>query len=117
MDTVFINDLEIEAIVGIYDWERTVPQQIIVNVSMAWDNSKPALTEDIADALDYGAVSHKIRDFVIASEFLLLETLAEKTVEMVMREFSVPWVHFSCKKTQALSGVSGVGVSIERGCR
>lgn len=115
MDIIFIHDLKVDAIVGIYDWERKVPQEIYINVDMAWDASVAAESEDIKDALDYGAVSHRVRDFIVASKFLLLETLAEKTVEMIMQEFSVPWVSFSCAKTQALAGVAGVGVKIERG--
>lgn len=117
MDTIFIADLKINAIVGIYDWERTVPQEIIISVDMAWDASVPAKSGDINDALDYGAVSHRIREFIIASKFYLLETLAEKTVELIMQEFATPWVCFSCAKTQALKDVAGVGVKVERGAR
>lgn len=117
MDSVFIRELRVEAIVGIYPWERRVPQEMVIDVEMAWDTSIAAKSERIEDALDYGAVSMRIRELVVASKFQLLETLAEQTVKTLMQEYSIPWVQFSVYKTQALAGVGGVGISIARGER
>ncbi|WP_086930914.1 dihydroneopterin aldolase [Agarilytica rhodophyticola] len=117
MDTVFIENLAVNAVVGIFDWERAVPQQIIINIEMASDVSKAAQSENINDALDYSLVARRTSEFIVSSQFLLLETLAEKTTSLIMAEFNVPWLRFSCTKTQAMRNVSGVGVRIERGER
>jgi len=115
MDIVFIQDLKIDAIVGIFDWEREVPQVLSVDVHLASDVLPAAKSANIEDALDYGAVASRVRDFIVASKFLLLETLVEDTAAMIMREFNVPWVRLRCKKLQVLQDADGVGVEIERG--
>lgn len=115
MDTVLIEDLAIDAIVGIFEWERAVPQQIIINIEMAMDISVAAQSKNIDDALDYSIVARRVSSFIIDSKFLLLETLAEQLAELIMAEFNVPWLRFSCVKTQAMRDVGGVGIKIERG--
>lgn len=115
MDRVYITDLEIETIIGIYDWEREVKQVVALSLEMASDIQKAAETEDIQNALDYKAVSQRLIDFIEGSEFLLVETMAEQVALIVMREFSVPWLRLKVSKPNALSSATDVGVVIERG--
>ena len=115
MDTVFIEGLEIEAVIGIYDWERRIRQPLRFDIEMAFDNRVPAATDAIADTLDYKAVSHRLIDFVAQSDFGLVETLAERCAEIVMREFDVPWLRLKLSKPGAVRGAAAVGVTIERG--
>ena len=117
MDTVFIEGLEIDAVIGIYDWERRIRQPLRFDLDMAFDNRTPAATDDIADTLDYKAVSHRLIDFVSQSDFGLVETLAERCAEIVMREFNVPWLRLKLSKPGAVRGAVAVGVVIERGRR
>ena len=115
MDTVFINDLRIETIIGIYDWEREIRQVVSIDLEMAADNRKPAATEKIEDALNYKAVAKRLIQFVGESEFQLVETLAEHIAEIVLKEFGVPWLRLRLAKPGAVTGSKEVGVVIERG--
>ena len=117
MDTVFIEGLEIEALIGIYDWERRVRQPLVFDVEMAFDNRKPAASDAIGDTLDYKAVSKRLIAFVEASSFQLVETLAERCAQIVLDEFHVPWLRLKLSKPGAVRGARAVGVVIERGTR
>lgn len=117
MDIVFINDLRIETIIGIYDWERKVKQTISLDLEMATDIRKSAATDAIEDTLNYKAVAKHLIAFVEDSEYLLVETLAEKIAEIVLSEFTVPWLKLTVHKPGAVRGSRDVGVIIERGSR
>jgi dihydroneopterin aldolase len=117
MDTVFINDLRIETIIGIYDWERKVRQTISLDLEMAADIGRAAATDAIDDTLNYKAVAKRLIAFVEGSDFQLVETLAEKVAAIVLSEFSVPWLKLTVHKPGAVRGSRDVGVVIERGQR
>ena len=115
MDRVFINDLRINTIIGIFDWERQVRQTVSFDLEMAHDNRKAAETDNIEFALDYKSVAKRIIKYVESSEFLLVERMAEEVAQLVIKEFSVPWLKLTLKKPGALRGARDVGVMIERG--
>ncbi len=115
MDIVFIRELKIDTVVGIYDWERRIRQVVVLDLDMAADVAKGAKSDRIEDALDYKAVAKRLIQFVSEAEFQLVETLAEKVAELVMREFGVRWVKVTLNKPGAVSGSKSVGVMIERG--
>ena len=117
MDTVFINDLRIETIIGIYDWERTVKQTISLDLELGTDIRRAAETDAIEDTLNYKAVAKRLIAFVEASEYQLVETLAEKIAAIVLSEFNVPWMKLTVHKPGAVRGSRDVGVIIERGDR
>ncbi len=115
MDRVFIEDLRIETIIGIYDWERTTRQVVALDLEMAFDNTRPALSDRIEDTLNYKAVAKRLIEFVETSRFELVETLAERCAEIVRSEFGVRWLRLRLSKPGAVSGSRAVGVIIERG--
>lgn len=115
MDTIFITDLRAEAIIGIYDWERQQKQTVSIDIEMSTDIAKAAATDDINSALNYKAISKRIEQFIIDSEFQLVETLAERISEVVRDEFGVKWLRLTLHKPGALSNSKDVGVRIERG--
>lgn len=115
MDTVFIRGLEVETVIGIFDWERCIRQRVRIDLEMAADIAQAAATDAIEDALDYKAIGKRIIGFVGDSEFLLVETLAEQVAGIVREEFGVPWLRLSVSKPGALRGADDVGVTIERG--
>lgn len=117
MDRVFIQDLEIETVVGIYDWEREIRQKVVLNVEMSADIAKAAKTDHIDDTLDYKAVSKRLIQFVGQAEFFLVETLAERCATIVLEEFGVAWVQLRLDKPGAVTGSRSVGVMIERGIK
>lgn len=115
MDIVYIRELEIETIIGIYDWEREQKQIVSMDLEMAADNRAAASSENIEQALDYKAVAKRLIEFVESSEFFLVETMAEKIAQIIMQEFSVPWLKLRVGKPGAVTGSKDVGVIIERG--
>lgn len=117
MDIVYIRDLKIETVIGIFDWERRIRQTISIDLEMATDIRKAAASDDIRDALDYKAVAKRLIAFVGESEFLLVETLSEKVAEIVRKEFNVPWLRLRLSKPGAVRGSQDVGIIIERGSK
>lgn len=117
MGIVFLRDLRVDTIIGIYEWERTTRQVVGIDLEMAADVAGAAATDSIDDALDYKAISKRVVDFVGASSFQLVETLAEEIARVVREEFGVPWVRVTLSKPGAIRGARDVGVVIERGER
>ena len=117
MDIVFIEDLRIETVIGIYDWERGIRQTVALDVEMAFDNRVPAASDDIALTLDYKAVSKRLIAYVGASSFGLVESLAEHCAAIIRGEFGVAWVRLKLSKPGAVTGSRAVGVVIERGTK
>jgi dihydroneopterin aldolase len=117
MDLVFIEDLRIETVIGIYDWERKIRQVVAFDLEMAFDNRKPAASDRIEDTLNYKAVSKRLIAFVESSSFQLVETLAERCAEIVRDEFGASWLRLKVSKPGAVRGSKAVGVTIERGTK
>jgi dihydroneopterin aldolase len=115
MDIVYLRGLEIETLIGIYGWERQIKQTIVIDLEMATDIRKAATTDNINETLNYKAVAKRLIDFVSHSEFQLVETLAERIAEIVLTEFSVPWLRLQLNKPGAVRGAQDVGIIIERG--
>lgn len=117
MDIVFIRELKVDTVVGIYDWERRIRQTVSLDLELGTDIRRAAGSDRIEDTLDYKSVAKRVAQFVAESRFQLVETLAEKVAELVMQEFGVPWLKVTLHKPGAVSGSKSVGVSIERGAR
>ena len=115
MDRVFIEDLNIETIIGIFDWEREIRQTVTIDLEMEFDIRKAAESDAIEDTLDYKSVSKRLIHFVEDSEFQLVEALAERCAVIVLDEFPVTWLRLKLGKPGAIRGSSAVGVIIERG--
>ena len=115
MDIIFLGGLEVETVIGIYDWERKIKQKIILDLEMAHDIQQAAATDDIAYALDYKSVSDRVVEVVENSEYFLVETLIEKIAETLLQEFHIPWVKIRLNKKGAISRAQDVGIIIERG--
>ena len=115
MDIIYLHDLKIECIIGIWEWERRIKQTIMLDLDMAADIRRAAATDKIEDTLNYKAVSKRLIEFVGNSQFQLVETLAEKVAEILLAEFKLHWVRVRVNKKGAVRGASDVGVIIERG--
>jgi dihydroneopterin aldolase len=101
-------------VIGIYDWERKILQPIVLDIEMAFDNRKPAASDDIADTLDYKAISKRLIQFVGDSSFGLVEALAENCCRIILEEFGVAQVKLKLSKVGAERGAKAVGVMLER---
>jgi len=113
-DTIFLHDLRVETVVGIWDWERKIRQIVSIDLEMAADIRRAAVTDKIEDALNYKAVAKRVQQFVGDSSFQLVETLAEKIAALILDEFAVPWVQVRVNKPGAIRGARDVGVTIRR---
>ena len=114
MDIIYLHDLKIDTIIGIFEWERRVKQAVILDLDMAADIRKAAASDKIADTLDYKAVSKRLIEYVGANQFQLVETLAERVAEIVLKEFGISWLRLRVNKKGAVRGAVDVGVIIER---
>lgn len=114
MDIIYLRDLRIDTVIGIYAWERRIKQTIILDIEMATDIRKAAQTDSIENTLNYKAVAKRLIDFVGNSDFQLVETLSERVAEIVLKEFQVPWLRLQVNKQGAVRGARDVGVIIER---
>ena len=115
MDIVFVRDLEVKTVIGVYDWEREIKQPVTVDLDMARDNSQAAANDDITHVLDYKTVCVRVTEYIESSELKLLETMAEEIATLIRTEFRVPWVRVKVGKPAAITGAKAVGVIIERG--
>tara|TARA_R100000306_G_scaffold23174_1_gene26643 strand:- start:4398 stop:4799 length:402 start_codon:yes stop_codon:yes gene_type:complete len=116
-DTVLIEGLVVETVVGVYDWEREVTQDLVIDLEMAWDNRVPGRTDDVADALDYAAVSARVETCLQALRPQLLEHGAEVLARALQDEFGITWLRLAIRKPGAVPTAQAVGVQIERGVR
>ncbi|MEO0425232.1 MAG: dihydroneopterin aldolase [Pseudomonadota bacterium] len=114
MDTIFLQELEIETIIGIYDWEREVKQTVSIDLEMPVDAAKAAATDDVADSVNYKAVAKAVIGLVEPAGYQLIETMAEEIAQLILREHGVNWVRVSVSKPGAIRGSRNVGIRIER---
>jgi dihydroneopterin aldolase len=116
LDRVFIEGLEVDTVIGAYDWERDIRQCLCLDLSFAWDNRPAAAGDDLGLALDYASVSQRIQAFAQEARFELVETFAERLAAALMSDFQIPWLRLKVTKPGAVPAARGVGVEIERGC-
>jgi len=114
MDLIYIRDLKIDCVIGVYEWERRVKQTVILDLDLAADIRRAAQTDHIDDTVNYKAVAKRLMAYVGDSQFQLVETLAERVAEILLHEFKLPWVRVRVNKKGALRGANDVGVIIER---
>ena len=115
MDILYIRNLKVDAVVGIFSWEKRIRQPLHLDLEIALDIRKAAATDDIQYALDYKTVSTRLTQFISQSEWHLIETLAEKIAALLMTEFGVTWLRLKLSKPAALPSADSVGLMIERG--
>ncbi len=113
-DRIFLRGLAIECVIGFIDWERRVKQTVVLDLELPVDCAAAARSDEVADTLDYKKVAKRVIAFVSASEFKLVETLAERTAQLILTEFGVAWVRLTVNKPGAIRDSRDVGVMIER---
>lgn len=114
MDIIFIQGLKIDTVIGIYDWERKIRQDVVIDLQMSADIESASKTDNIEQTLNYKSICKRLIEYVQNSEFQLVETLAERIAQIVVKEFQVDWVKLTLNKGEAVTGAKGVGVIIER---
>ena len=113
-DRIFLHGLEVDCIIGFIEWERRTKQTVVLDVEMPVDCARAAVSDDVADTLDYKKVAKRLIGFVSSSEFKLVETMAHRAALLVLDEFGVEWVRLSVNKPGAIRGSKDVGVAVLR---
>jgi dihydroneopterin aldolase len=109
-----LRDLKIQAVIGIWEWERRFRQTVSLDLEMAADVRTAARSDSIDSTLNYKDIAKRVIAFVGDSEFQLVESLAEAVAKIIVQEFHVPWVRVSIAKPGAIEGSREVGVVVER---
>jgi dihydroneopterin aldolase len=117
MDTIFISELKVQTKLGVPDWERILPQTIILDIEIGYDLSKACMSDAIADTIDYGAVVGRIRETLSEHSFRLVEALAEHICQLIFTEFAGLNVRIKVAKPVVLPGLKALGVIIERSAK
>jgi 7,8-dihydroneopterin aldolase/epimerase/oxygenase len=114
LDIIFLSDFRIDMLIGVYEWERRVPQTVQLDLEIGLP-SRERRPDRIGDTIDYAKVVARIEQSVRENRFLLVEALAEHIAQLVMNEFGSPWVRASVTKLGAIKSVKRLGVTVERG--
>lgn len=117
MDRVLIEGLKVETVIGVYAWERTIRQRLVLDLEMATDIRPAAADDDLSKTLNYAAISTRIETFADANHFALVETFAERLAALLREEFAIPWLCLTLRKPGAVPAADAVGVRIERGTK
>jgi dihydroneopterin aldolase len=117
MDIIFIEDLRVEMLIGIYEWERKVPQTVQLDLHIGIPDTGKPRSDKIGETIDYSKVVARIKAMLAENHFLLVERLAEHVAQLLMTDFRSPWVKVSVTKLGAIKGVKRLGITIERGKR
>ncbi len=114
LDIVYLHDLKLNCIIGIWEWERHTRQTVLLDLDLGVDIRQAALHDHIDDTVNYKTVAKRIAAFVEETPFKLVETLAERIATLVLTEFPVRWLRLKINKQGAINGAAAVGVIIER---
>jgi len=114
MDIIFLRELKIETLIGVYEWEKRIPQTLQIDLEIALPNSRAGQTDDISDALNYADIVRDIQSALASRHYNLIEALAENIAQILLKDFKAPWVKVSVAKLNAIRGSKMVGISIER---
>lgn len=114
MDKVFVTGLQVDAFIGVYDWEHEQTQPLVIDLEMDWDNQQAAKSEQLTDALDYDALSQAVIQLIQARPRALIETVAEEIAQLVLTDFKSPRVRVKVAKPQAVAAATYTAVEIER---
>ena len=114
MDILFMRDFRLQLIIGIYEWERKIPQPVRLDLEIGLPDHKAGETDDVADTINYGEVAASIVERFSSQPFELVETVAEKIARLVLDEFGAPWVKVSVTKFAIVRGIKELGIVIER---
>lgn len=114
MDIVFLHGLRVDAVIGIWDWERQFKQTLEIDLDMGTDIRPAAASDSIEDTIDYKSVTKRVMQLAETSGCLLVERLAQLIADTLFAEFGILWVKVRINKKSAVRQVRDVGVMIER---
>lgn len=117
MDIIYLHNLRVDTVIGVWEWERRIRQTLIMDIELGVDIARAGVSDAIEYTVDYQAVTDRIVAFTAASQFKLIEALAENIAQIVLAEFEVSWIRVRVNKQGVVRHVRDVGIIIERGER
>lgn len=114
---IFIEEMKVETIIGVSEWERSLPQMLLISLEMSLPQINSSTTDRIEDTINYATVADRIKSITSSHSFKLLEPLAHIIIETITTEFKAPWIKLKISKPQILPHVKAVGVIFEKGSR
>lgn len=114
MDTVFIRQLQVDTVIGVYDWEKQITQRLLIDLTLAADLHEAAVHDDLRLTLDYAVISEKVIALITTQPIELIETVAERIAQLLLREFATSRVDVTVQKPGAVPQAQTVGVQITR---
>lgn len=114
MDCIFIKQLTMSTTIGVYDWEKEIKQQLLIDLEMFGDFSQAGASDILDDTIDYAEVSSRITSFVEQNSFELIEKVAEAVAQIILSEFKPAKVHIKLQKPGAVANAQTVGIAITR---
>ena len=113
-DRLSLRGLAVETLIGVYDWEKTVPQRLTFDLTLPTDAAQGAQDDALADALDYGALADQVRAFCAEEHFQLLETLAERLCARLLADFDLPGLELTVHKPGAIAACDDIALTLRR---
>jgi 7,8-dihydroneopterin aldolase/epimerase/oxygenase len=114
MDIVFIKQLQVDTVIGVYDWEKTIQQRLFLDLALSCDLRAAAASDDLKLTLDYALIANKVTALITAQPIELIETVAEQVAAMLLAEFATDKVEVTVNKPGAVAQAQTVGVHIIR---
>ncbi len=114
MDKVFIRNLRARGIIGVNDWERRQPQEILINIVLFTDNRAAEASDEIGDCVNYRTVAKKVLAHAESAARFTVEALAGDIARLCLEEPGVQRVQVRVEKPGAVRFAESVGVEIER---
>ncbi|WP_333606689.1 dihydroneopterin aldolase [Arsukibacterium sp.] len=114
MDIVFIKQLQVNTVIGVYDWEKTIQQALFLDLALSADQQAAAASDDIRLTLDYAVIAEKVQSLITAQPIELIETVAERVAQLLLSEFCCSKVEVTVSKPGAVAAAQTVGVHIVR---
>lgn len=115
MDKIFLNEIRLEVIIGLYEWERKIPQTVELDLEIGVPDCRACVSDAVEDTIDYAHVVARLKESLADTRFHLVEAMAEHIAQLILQNYPTPWVRVSVTKLGLIPGVKRLGVSIERG--
>ncbi len=113
-DVVFIKGLKVEAVIGVFDWERAITQPLLIDIALETDISRAAVSDDVSDALSYKEVCDDVSEWCKEIKAKLLEHLAGQISDKIFAKYDCQKITLSIAKPTAIAQADAVGVQITR---
>ncbi len=114
MSAIFIEALKVDVIIGVFEWEKRIPQTVLIDLEIVTDSSVAAISDNIADALNYKDIAKRVMNFASESRFTLIETLAERTANLLIKEFKISTIKVTVNKPRAVRHSKNVRITVEK---